>query len=102
MRDAEGRIRVTVVAAAVAAGKGEVVMRKYIAVAVLLASTAFAAAAPGTPPPPPSITVSGTGKIVYVPDIGYIHVGVSSDAKTAAEAWKKNEAIVKQIFEALK
>jgi len=51
---------------------------------------------------PPSITITGNGKVFYTPDMGYIHVGVSSDAVTAAEAWQKNEAIVKRIFDALK
>jgi uncharacterized protein len=73
-------------------------MRKLIAVVALLACTGLAVASP----PPPSITVTGNGKVVYVPDIGYIHVGVSSEAWTAAEAWKKNEEIVQKIFAALK
>jgi uncharacterized protein len=52
--------------------------------------------------PTPSITITGNGKVLYVPDMGYIHVGVSSEGWTAAEAWKKNDEIVKKIFEALK
>jgi uncharacterized protein YggE len=76
-------------------------MRKFFAIVALLACTGFAAAQ--TPQqPPPSITVSGNGKVLYVPDVGYIHVGISSDAFTAAEAWKKNAEIVKKIFDALK
>jgi uncharacterized protein YggE len=77
-------------------------MRKFIAVVALLASSGFAAAAPTGTQPPPSITVSGTGKVVYVPDVGYVHVGVSSNGWTAAEAWKKNEEIVKKIVAHLK
>jgi uncharacterized protein YggE len=77
----------------VAAGSGF-----FVAVAALLTCVGFAAAAGASPVPrtPPSITVSGTGKVVYVPDVGYITVGVSS------EAWQKNEAIVRKIFDALK
>jgi uncharacterized protein len=75
-------------------------MRKFVTVLVLLICPGFVAAS-GTEPRP-SITVTGNGKVVYVPDIGYIQVGVSSDAWTAAEAWKKNEEIVKKIFAALK
>jgi uncharacterized protein YggE len=48
-----------------------------------------------------NITVSGTGKITYTPDIGYITVGASSDGKTADEAWQKNAEIVKKMFAAL-
>jgi uncharacterized protein YggE len=76
-------------------------MKKIFALLALLAGTGFVAANSGTQPTP-SITVSGTGKVLYVPDLGYIHVGVSSEAWSAAEAWKKNEEIVKKMFEALK
>ncbi len=75
-------------------------MKKAITTLVLLACTGFAAAA--TTDPAPSITITGQGKVFYVPDMGYIHVGVSSDGVTAAEAWQKNEAVVKKIFAALK
>ena len=75
-------------------------MRKLLAILGLFACIGFVGAA-GTEPRP-SITVSGNGKVVYVPDVGYIHVGVSSDAWTAADAWKKNEAIVKKIFDELR
>jgi uncharacterized protein YggE len=75
-------------------------MRKVIATIVLLACTGLAAATATASTP--SITVTGQGKVLYVPDMGYIHVGVSSDGATAAEAWQKNDAIVKKIFAALK
>ncbi|HKB38037.1 MAG TPA: SIMPL domain-containing protein, partial [Gemmataceae bacterium] len=51
---------------------------------------------------PANVTVTGNGKVVYIPDIGYITVGVSSDGKTAAEAWEKNREIVRRVFEALR
>jgi uncharacterized protein len=75
-------------------------MKKLIATLVLVACTGIAAAS--ATEPTPSITVTGSGKILYVPDIGYIHAGVSSEGVTAAEAWQKNEAVVKKIFDALK
>src|SRR4051812_4947164 len=37
-----------------------------------------------------SITMTGTGKVKYVPDVAHLSFGVSHEAKTAAEAWKKN------------
>jgi uncharacterized protein len=49
-----------------------------------------------------SITMTGTGKVKYVPDVAHLSFGVSHEAKTAAEAWKKNAEAVKQIFDALK
>ncbi len=75
-------------------------MRKLAAVALLLACTGLAMASPNEPTP--SITVTGQGKVTFAPDLGYIHAGISSDGLTAADAWKKNEAAVKKIFEALK
>src|SRR5260370_1633759 len=48
-----------------------------------------------------NVTASGSGKVIYVPDLGYIHAGVSSDGKTAEEAWQKNADAVKKIFDAL-
>lgn len=75
-------------------------MKKLVTTLVLLACTGLAVASANEPNP--SITITGTGKITYAPDTGYIHVGIASDGVTAAEAWAKNEAIVKRIFEALK
>jgi uncharacterized protein YggE len=49
-----------------------------------------------------NITVTGTGKVKYTPDLAYVSVGASSDGKTAAEAWQKNAELVRQIFDALK
>jgi uncharacterized protein YggE len=49
-----------------------------------------------------NVTVTGTGKVTYVPNVGYITVGVSSEARTAAEAWQKNAKLVNQLFEVLK
>jgi uncharacterized protein YggE len=48
------------------------------------------------------VTVVGNGKITYTPDIGYLSAGVTSEGKTAAEAWQKNGEIVQRLFEALK
>lgn len=49
-----------------------------------------------------NVTVNGQGKVTYTPDVYYITVGVSSDAATADEAWKKNGEIVRKLFEVLK
>ena len=48
------------------------------------------------------ITVNGQGKLTYTPDVGYINAGVTSEGKTAAEAWQKNAEIVQKLFAALK
>jgi uncharacterized protein len=68
-------------------------MKTFASALVMLAFAGFAAA---------NITVSGTGKITYTPDIGYVTVGVSSEGETAAVAWEKNRAIVEKIFAFLK
>jgi uncharacterized protein YggE len=49
-----------------------------------------------------NITVTGTGKVKYTPDLAHVTVGASSDGNTAAEAWQKNSELVKKIFDALK
>jgi uncharacterized protein YggE len=49
-----------------------------------------------------NVTVNGTGKVTYLPDLGTISAGVSSDGKTADEAWQKNAAVVRRLFEVLK
>jgi uncharacterized protein YggE len=76
-------------------------MKKLVIAFALLAATAGYLTA-STPEPTPGISVSGTGRVKYVPDMGYVHVGVSSEGTTAAEAWQKNEAAVRKMFEALK
>ena len=48
------------------------------------------------------ITVTGTGKVTYVPNMAHVNVSVSSDAKTAAGAWQKNAEIVRKLFSVLK
>jgi uncharacterized protein YggE len=75
-------------------------MKKLLSALTLVACAGFGMAS--GPDAKPSITVTGNGKVVYVPDMGYIQVGVSSEAWTAAEAWKKNQEIVKRIFAELK
>jgi uncharacterized protein YggE len=49
-----------------------------------------------------NITITGTGKITYTPDIAQVSVGASSEGKTAAEAWQKNHEVVRKMFEALR
>ena len=68
-------------------------MKAFLTALSLFAFTGLASA---------NITVSGTGKVVYVPDVGYVSVGVVAEGKTAAEAWEKNRLKVEKIFEALK
>ncbi len=68
-------------------------MRTMLAITCSLMLTGLAQA---------SITVTGTGKVKYVPDIVYVSLGASSDGKSAAEAWKKNAEIVQKIFARLR
>ena len=66
--------------------------------ALLVAASLFLSASVASA----NITITGTGKVTYTPDIGYVTVCVSSDGATAAEAWEKNRAIVEKIFAFLK
>src|SRR5262245_19096532 len=68
-------------------------MRTLMAILSVLASSSLASA---------NVTVSGTGKVKYTPDIAYVTIGFGSDATTGAEAWKKNGELVKKYFAVLK
>ncbi len=68
-------------------------MKALLAPLVALVFAGFASA---------NVSVTGTGKVTYVPDLVHVAVGVSSDAKTASEAWQKNEQVVQKLFEVLK
>jgi uncharacterized protein YggE len=68
-------------------------MKALLSTLVLLAFTSLASA---------NVTVQGQGKVIYVPDVGYLSVGVSSKGTTSQEAWDKNNAVVKKLFDALK
>jgi uncharacterized protein YggE len=49
-----------------------------------------------------NVSINGTGKVTYVPNLVHVSVGVASDGKTASEAWLKNEETVKKLFDVLK
>src|SRR4051812_47472492 len=68
-------------------------MRTLMAALSVLVSSSLASA---------NVTVSGTGKVKYTPDVAYVSVGFASDAATAAEAWKKNGELVKKCFAVLR
>src|SRR5690242_7172057 len=68
-------------------------MKALIATAVALLFAGLASA---------NVTVTGSGKVTYTPDLLHLVAGVASDGKTATEAWQKNEEAVKKMFDALK
>jgi uncharacterized protein YggE len=69
-------------------------MKAILSACVMLFATAVAAHA--------DITITGTSKVKFTPDIAYLTVGTSTDGKTASEAWKKNVELVKKLFARLK
>ncbi len=75
-------------------------MHKIFTIVALFACAGLVTAADNRPFP--TTTVTGNARVLYVPDVGFVQVGVSSNGATAAEAWKKNEEIVKKVFAALK
>src|SRR5690242_7712120 len=75
------------------AGNKRCFMKALLTTLVVLIGTGLASA---------NVTVTGTGKVTYTPDLFHVSVGVSSDGKTATEAWQKNEAIIKKLMETLK
>jgi uncharacterized protein YggE len=67
-------------------------MKTLLATLAVLVFTGLASA---------NMTVTGTGKVTYVPDIVTINAEVNSEASTATEAWQKNAALVKKLFQFL-
>jgi uncharacterized protein YggE len=51
---------------------------------------------------PANVTVTGSSKVTYVPDLLHLVAGVASDGKTVTQAWQKNEEAVRKMFAALK
>jgi uncharacterized protein YggE len=68
-------------------------MKALLSTLVALVFAGFASA---------NVSVSGTGKVTYVPNLVYVSAGVSSEGKTANEAWQTNEEVVKRLFDVLK
>jgi hypothetical protein len=68
-------------------------MRSVFATLALLVVAGLASA---------NITVTGNGKVKFVPNIAKVGLTVTSEAGSAAEAWKKNGDIVKKLFQALR
>jgi uncharacterized protein YggE len=68
-------------------------MKAILTALALLAGTGLARA---------DINVDGTGKVTYVPNIGYVSAGVWSEAPTAQDAWQANRDKVARILAALK
>src|SRR5262249_3740153 len=79
--------------AAVAPHRRSTAVKTTLAIVAALACTGTASA---------NITVTGTGKVTYVPNVGYVSVSVGTDADTAGEAWDKNSKAVKRLFDVLK
>jgi uncharacterized protein YggE len=67
---------------------------------ILTAAALFLAV--GTASASPAISITGTGKVTYRPDVAKVTAGIFSDANTANEAWKNNAELVKKVFALLK
>ncbi|HVZ92857.1 MAG TPA: SIMPL domain-containing protein [Rhizomicrobium sp.] len=72
------------------------------AAAIILLAQALSAAALADPPAPRILTVSGEGEIKTAPDAARLSTGVSTQARTAAEALSQNARAMTSVFEALK
>jgi uncharacterized protein len=68
-------------------------LKLFLAAVCTLACTHLASA---------NVTITGTGKVTYTPDRAHVSAGVSSDGKTAGDAWQKNSLAVRKMFDALK
>lgn len=77
---------------------------RTLASAILVGSVLFLAGpirAEDKQPLVPSLTVVGTGKISARPDMAQIQVGVATEAPTAQEALKTNNAAMSRLFSTL-
>ncbi len=72
-----------------------------ILAAFLIALTAAAPARATETPPQRTITITGEGESVGVPDIAYIDTGVVTEGKTAGEALTANTKAMNAIFKGL-
>ncbi|MDL1909075.1 DUF541 domain-containing protein [Chloroflexi bacterium CFX6] len=79
----------------------------YLAAVVALLALVVSACGPTTInqqalPPQRTVSVMGSGMAYLVPDIAYIYVGVHTEASSAADAVKENNAQTQKVIEALK
>ena len=77
-------------------------MRRLTLACAMIFGTLMGAAARGDDEAKPSITVAGRGEVQVVPDLVAITVGVSTEAKTAAEALQANTEKMTELMKALK
>jgi hypothetical protein len=77
----------------------------YLAAAVALFALVVSACGPvalNQAPPLRTVSVSGVGQANLEPDIAYINIGVHTEATTASEAVRENNAQTEKVIQALK
>lgn len=74
---------------------------RFIALGVMLATSIGCQAAVTDDPSPAHISVSGEGSVTAVPDMASVSVGVTTEARDAAEAMANNSRAMSALFEAL-
>jgi uncharacterized protein YggE len=77
-------------------------MSRLILVCATISGTILGAAARAEDDMKPSITVAGHGEVRVTPDQVTVMVGVTTEAKTAAEALQANSAKMKELMKSLK
>lgn len=70
--------------------------------AALLVSLLFALPAAADQPPTPTLTASGDGSVMVVPDIAVVTIGVASRARTAGAALAQNSTDLAKAIAAIK
>ena len=74
---------------------------RILALSLILATTLSCHAADTSVPSPATISVSGEGVVTAVPDMASVSVGVSTQAKDAAEAMAANNRAMAALFATL-
>lgn len=77
-------------------------MRRLILTCAMILGTVIGAAARAEDELKPSITVGGHGEVQVAPDQVTVTVGVTTEAKTAAEALQANSARMAELMKSLK
>jgi len=77
-------------------------MKKIATIAAFFAVALAATPAPADDVPPPAISVTGEATVSVVPDLARIDAGVTSDSRTAKDAFDTNNAAMNKLLLALK
>lgn len=81
--------------------KKQLIIGGLVVMAILLSACGAQSAAQTSTPPLRTLNVTGSGKVLIVPDIATISIGVHTEGKDAAEAVASNNTQAQKVAQAL-